>query len=255
MSTAERSGIEKMLPMLKNMSFGMKPGLSAIEQRGRYLVSLAECLGCHTSHSEHNPGLFAGGNLTERYGVKAFSANITAHPSGIGYGPKAFATVIRTGKGGSLSPIMPWSAFKNINDEDLNAIYAYLSTMPKAQHYVNNQQPFTHCAICGMDHGLGDQNKVEKPTGIKLDPKEYDLYAGNYFNKDWMSGYIIKREGSKLIGQEREGAPKVELIPQSEAYFLAPGWVLPVSFVKDKDGKVTQIEEGTDIGRTFKKVK
>jgi hypothetical protein len=45
------------------------------------------------------------------------------------------------------------------------------------------------------------------------------------------------------------------LIPQSEAYFLAPGWVLPVSFVKDKDGKVTQIEEGTDIGRTFKKVK
>jgi hypothetical protein len=198
----------------------------------------------------------AGGNFVNRYGTAAFSANITTDASGTGYGPKAFAFVIRTGKGGSLSPIMPWVAFRNMTDNDLNAIYAYLNTLPRSRHYVNNQKPFTHCVICGMEHGLGNQNKIERPAGIRMDPKLFDLYAGTYLNKELDARYIIAREGAKLVGrQDYPHSPKRELIPQSDMHFLAPGWALPVTFLKDKDGHITQMKEDTYFGGMFTKVK
>ena len=162
---------------------------------------------------------------------------------------------MRTGKGGTLSPIMPWIAFKNMTDDDLKSIYAYLKTIPPSQHYVSNQQPFTHCAICGQEHGLGEKNKREKPTGIKLDPDIYNLYTGTYFNEEWNATKTIFVDGNKLMGKEGENGIKIELIPQSELHFLAPGWVLPVTFVKEKDGHITGIAEDSGEGVVYKKIK
>lgn len=190
------------------------------QKRGKYLVTLGECVACHTSYAEYNPGLFGGGNLMDRFGHKTFSANITANPSGMAYGPEGFIFVMRTGKGGTLSPIMPWVAFKNMNDDDLKAIYAYLKTMPTSQHYISNQAPFTHCAICGTEHGLGSKNKRVKPLGIKLDPDLYDQYAGTYSNEEDDSFYIIHRDGNKLIGKSWENR-KTELIPQTSLHFCS----------------------------------
>ena len=253
MYAAEKSEIEKSLwPLTEPVEM---PDLSDSLKRGRHLVRLGECAGCHTSHAEYNPGIFAGGNYIDRFGSKVFSANITADSSGIPYGAAGFIFVMRTGKGGTLSPTMPWAAFKNMTDNDLKAIYAYLLTVPPAQHYVNNQQPFTHCAICGMEHGLGDKNKRKKPAGIKLDPKVYDQYAGTYFNEQWNNSYIITRNGNMLFGKQWETGPATELIPQTELRFLAPGWVLPINFIKDKDGRIMQLAEETDYGRVFKKIK
>ncbi len=250
---AERSGTEKSLkPILQAVH---SPDFSDPVQRGKYLVSLGMCLGCHTAGSEYNPGLFAGGNLAHAFGRKAFTANITPDPSGISYGPAGFIFVMRTGKGGTLSPIMPWVAFKNMNDEDLKSIYAYLKTIPSSQHYINNQQPFTYCAICGQEHGLGGKNKRENPKGIKLNPAIYDSLTGSYYNAEWNITRIISREGDKLIGREGENGLKIELIPKSELHYLAPGWVLPVTFVKDKNGRTTQLVEDSDEGGVYKKIK
>ena len=246
-------GIERSLnPITEPVKL---PGLSDSIKRGRYLVRLGECVGCHTSHAEYNPGIFAGGNYIERFGLKAFSANITSDDSGIPYGPEGFIFVIRTGKGGLLSPIMPWISFKNMNDEDLKAIYSYLRTFPPAKHSVNSQQPFSRCAICGMDHGLGNKNKREIPAGIKLNPDLFDQYVGTFLNEEYGDTYMISKQGNKLTGQQWENAPKTELIPQSELHFIGPGWVLGFSFVKDNEGKVTALLEDTDYGRIFKKVK
>jgi mono/diheme cytochrome c family protein len=248
-----RSGIERSLnPIIEPVKM---PDLTDSINRGRYLVRLGECVGCHTSHAEYNPGIFAGGNDIERFALKAFSANITSDESGIPYGPEGFIFVLRTGKGGLLSPIMPWISFKNMNDEDLRAIYSYLRTFPSAKHFVSSQLPFTHCAICGLDHGLGNKNKRDIPAGIKLNLDLYDQYAGTYLDEQYGSTYIISKERNKLLGQPWENGPKTELIPQSELSFIVPGWVLPVSFVKDKDGRVSQLVEGSDYGRTFKKIK
>ena len=251
--TGDRSWIEKSLrPITKPILAGNFPNM---KNRGHYLVSLADCGGCHTSHANYNPGIYAGGNLIDHGHGKAFSANITSDPSGMAYGPEGFIFVMRTGKGGMLSNNMPWVALKNINDSDLRAIYAYLKAMPPSQHYITNQKPFTHCVICGQDHGLGDRNKLEKPAGIKLDPDLYDKYAGTYYNKEFDFSTVVKRDGNKLIFIPWENGPKVELIPQSELHFLAPGWYLPFTFTKDKDGHVISIVEDSDEGLTYTKIK
>jgi len=146
-------------------------------------------------------------------------------------------------------------AYRNMTDEDLRAMYAYLRTLPAAKHAVSSRLPFTHCAICGMDHGLGEKNKREMPAGVKIDPALYNNYTGTYFNEERQSTYIIFKEGNKLFGKQWETAPKIELIPQSASYFLAPGWPVPVSFIKDKDGHITQLMEATDYGVLHRKIK
>ncbi len=252
-SKEERSLTEKsMRPILEPVA---TPDFTEPINRGMYLVKLGECVGCHTSHSEYNPGLFAGGNYVYRYGKKAFSANLTSHPSGIPYGPEAFSFVIRTGKGGALSPAMPWISFKNINDDDLKAIYTYLRSLPPNQHYVSNQEPFTHCEICGEKHGNGDKNKREIPAGIKMDPELFNQYAGTYQEDEWKNVYIITRKGTKLVAKSWDTGPEHELIPQSDLRFIGAGMVLPLSFVKDKDGQIVELKEETDYGRVFKKIK
>ncbi|MEO6721551.1 MAG: hypothetical protein ABIN67_14375 [Ferruginibacter sp.] len=253
LSAGIKSWLEKSFnPLTQSVA---APDLSDSIKRGAYLVKLGDCMGCHTTfNGDYSPGIFGGGFDINLLGHKAFSANITFDPSGINYGAEAFIFVIRTGKGGTLSPIMPWVAFKNMNDTDLKAIYAYLSTLPHAQHHITNQPPFTHCAVCGQEHGNGDKNKREKPKGIKLNPDIYEQYAGTYFNEELNYSYIITKQGNELVGQLGNG-PKTELIPQSEVYFLAPGWVLPVSFIKDENEHVTALKEATDYGGVFKKIK
>ena len=253
MSAEEKAGMEKSIAPITSPVLAVDQSDSI--KRGMYLVRIGECVGCHTSHAACNPGINGGGNDISRFGIRAFSANITADASGIPYGPQNFIFAIRTGKGGTLSPIMPWVAYRNMTDEDLRAMYAYLRTLPPARHVVSSQLPFTHCAICGMDHGLGEKNKREMPAGITIDPALYNNYTGTYFNEERQSTYIIFKEGNKLFGKQWETAPKIELIPQSASYFLAPGWPVPVSFIKDKDGHIAQLMEATDYGVLHKKIK
>jgi mono/diheme cytochrome c family protein len=249
----DRSGIEKSLkPITERV---LDPDFSNAKKLGRYLVGLAGCADCHTSFANYSPGAYAGGILINHGHGSAFSANITSDASGMIYGPEGFIFVMRTGKGGTLSHNMPWIALKNINDDDLKAIYAYLQTIPPSRHYINNQKPFTHCVICGQEHGLGDKNKLEKPAGIKLDPNSFEQYTGTYYNKEFDFSPTVIREGNKLVFKAWENGPKAELIPQSELHFLAPGWYLPFTFIKDKNGNVTGMVEDSDEGQFYKKIK
>jgi hypothetical protein len=74
----------------------------------------------------------------------SFSANLTPDVTGIGewtYGQ--FKKAVVEGKykgldgGRTLLPPMPWPNFKDISDEDLQAIFAYLKSLPP----INNQVP------------------------------------------------------------------------------------------------------------------
>ena len=249
----DRSGAEKSLKPIREPV--LAPDFSDAKKLGRYLVSLAGCADCHTSFASYSPGAYAGGNLIDHGHGKAFSLNITPDPSGMGYGPEGFIFVMRTGKGGTLSNNMPWVALKNMTDDDLRATYTYLRTIPPSQHYISNDTPFTKCAICGQMHGLGNKNKLGKPAGIKLNPSVYNLYTGTYFNKEYSITLVVFRKGKELVFQPWENGPKIELIPQSELYFLAPGWYLPFTFIKDKNGRATQITEDTDEGLVYEKIK
>ncbi len=138
--------------------------------RGKYLVRIAGCGGCHTASvdGEALPGLaFAGGELFHDpvEGRPFVSRNITPDPSGIAHYDEAFLRqTLRTGRVGGqlLSHIMPFEWFRNMTDEDIRDIWAFLQTLTPVKHRVSNTDPPTPCPVCNRSHGLGDLNV--KPT-------------------------------------------------------------------------------------------
>jgi mono/diheme cytochrome c family protein len=139
-----------------------EPDRSTPAKYGAYLVRMATCSDCHTPLNpkfQPIPGLtMAGGNPMEE-GVN--SANITPDSSGIGYYDEAlFVQTMRTGsvRARNLNSAMLWWVFRNMTDDDLKAMFAYLRTLKPVHHLVDNTEKPTTCKLCGQKHGLGDRN-------------------------------------------------------------------------------------------------
>ena len=125
--------------------------------RGKYLVTVASCHDCHT------PGYFLGKPDMARYlggsdvgfelpGLGTFlGPNLTSDKeTGLGNWTDAqVVAAIQTGArpdGRMLAPIMPYHAFANFTPQDVQAIVAFLRTIPSVQHKVEgpfgpNQTP------------------------------------------------------------------------------------------------------------------
>lgn len=137
----------------------------AATRRGEYLVHIGNCTGCHTTSDPQNraiPGmLFAGGRVFVRPWGTVASANLTRDASGIGYYDEAqFIRTIRTGHVGArpLNRTMPYSVYRNLTDDDLKVIFAYLRTLPPVVHRVDNTEAATLCPKDKNRHGFGDRN-------------------------------------------------------------------------------------------------
>lgn len=143
---------------------------TALVKRGAYLVNSIGCDDCHSPRRMGPKGpeiipelrfsgypssrpvqnaetsvlkngwVLFGPDLTSSVGPwgMSFSANITSDATGIGdWKEDQFINAIRHGKykgldtGRDLLPPMPWMTYKNMTDDDLKAIFAYLkSTNP-----------------------------------------------------------------------------------------------------------------------------
>lgn len=146
------------------------PDSSTPEKRGEYLTTLASCSDCHTPMDDRGqfiPGMaFAGGNMF-RYGSAReprAAMNLTPAANGIPYyNEQLFLETIRTGRvrERKISDMMPWAHYRNMTDEDLKAIFAYLKTLTPVDHYVDNAMPVTRCAKCKLEHGGGERNRKE----------------------------------------------------------------------------------------------
>ena len=68
--------------------------------------------------------------------------------------------VMRTGQVGAreLSPIMPVMVYKNLTDDDLKAIFAFLRTTKPVKHRIDNAEAPTECKLCKQKHGGGSEN-------------------------------------------------------------------------------------------------
>ena len=142
-------------------------------KRGQYLVTAMGCNDCHTpmkmgaNGPEYDTARYLSGHqATEKlppapaptgpwmiaasisgtawsgpWGV-SYTQNITPDPeTGIGnYTEAQFVMTIREGKkqgrGREILPPMPWPAFKNLTDEDLKSIYAFLRTVKPIKNKV-----------------------------------------------------------------------------------------------------------------------
>lgn len=146
-------------------------------KHGEYLVNALGCHDCHTpfAMAEHGPEpdmtralwghpqelvmpeielptppwvwVGSGTNTAFRgpWGV-SYAANLTSSPNGVGnWTEEMFVNTIRQGKrfgtGRPLMPPMPWPAYRNLNDEDLKAIFAYLKTTTPSDNRPPDWQP------------------------------------------------------------------------------------------------------------------
>jgi mono/diheme cytochrome c family protein len=234
-----------------------QPDLSTPVRRGAYLVRVADCAGCHTAwEAPLVPGFFGGGNEIELWNQpKVFSPNLTPDSTGISYYDDAlFRQVLRTGlvKARKLSPVMPWIVFRNLNDDDMNAIFAYFRSRRPVHHIVDNAEPPTMCPMCGQKHGFGDRNHPKIGETVRVDPKTFDAYVGEYKFDDGFT-LDISREGDKLLIQFEGAGPKLELVAISENEFTATEIPDVISFVKDSQGRVTHLIDNSDeIGKKIR---
>lgn len=153
----------------------VKTSSQDLQKRGEYLVTIMGCNDCHTPKimtgqgpvpdgtrllSGHPAGqilpeisspeilrdyaLFSN-DLTATIGPwgTSFAANLTPDPSGLGnWSFENFERVFREGKfkglenGRPILPPMPWQNLQNISDEDLNAIWIYLKSIPPVKNVV-----------------------------------------------------------------------------------------------------------------------
>lgn len=151
-------------------------------QRGAYLVNSIGCDDCHSPKkvtetgfeiipelrlSGHNAGktslkpatdavkqgwLLFGNDLTTAVGPwgQSFAANLTSDATGIGnWKEEQFIKAIREGKYKGLDntrpllPPMPWFVYKNLNDDDLGSIFAFLKSTRPVKNVVPAPKPFS----------------------------------------------------------------------------------------------------------------
>jgi mono/diheme cytochrome c family protein len=117
--------------------------------RGRYLVTAAAgCGHCHGGASPADPQWLAGRTQPfEIMDYKVYASNLTPDAAtGIGkWTPQQLFDSLRLGKdpaGGYLAPPMPWPGYRDLTDQDLWAIVAYLrSVKPVSNHLPDSAGP------------------------------------------------------------------------------------------------------------------
>jgi mono/diheme cytochrome c family protein len=100
-------------------------------ERGRGLARIGNCAGCHTAHGG---AVYAGGRaFATPYGT-VYSSNLTSDPQhGIGaWSAAEFRHAMRHGvsRNGVQSPVFPYANFARLDDAELDALFAFLATIP-----------------------------------------------------------------------------------------------------------------------------
>ena len=150
----------------------------ALVERGKYLVTILDCNGCHTpwkmtengpapdmsrmlsghpqdlkmppAPAAQGPWLWQGAATNTAFagpwGV-TYTANLTPDTlTGLGiWTEEMFVKALRTGKhfGQSrpIQPPMPWPAYGQMTDGDLKSVYAYLRSIPPVKNLVPDYVP------------------------------------------------------------------------------------------------------------------
>jgi len=117
-------------------------------ERGRYLATaLSGCVYCHSPHEWTAPGTpmtagREGGGEVEPYADlpgRVVAPNLTPDPeTGAGtWSDDQLARAVREGighDGRALFPLMPYTRFRNMSDEDLASVIVYLRSLPAVKN-------------------------------------------------------------------------------------------------------------------------
>ena len=125
------------------------PAAGPTIEYGKYLSShISSCAECHTPRNPQTGQFYMDRPFTgqsmriEEEGVSVQPPNLTPdRETGIGtWSEEQFLTAIRTGvrpDGTVIMPIfMPWLIYRDMSDDDLRAMYRYLSSLPAESNQV-----------------------------------------------------------------------------------------------------------------------
>ncbi len=149
-------------------------------ERGRYLVeTVAACGNCHTPKGPNGPlpdKKLAGGDIIKHADFTAATANITPDPeTGIGkWTDDQIFLAIREGRrpdSSLIGPAMPSRSYRNLTDEDVNAIVAYLRKVPPVYNPITVKSHYDDPFPASWGPPVGH---VEAP------PKEDKIAYGSY---------------------------------------------------------------------------
>ena len=126
-----------------------RPSENAPVALGRYLVDNVGCYHCHSKslkslnsvNPEQTKGYLAGGaKFKGAEGVEIAASNITPDKnSGIGnYSKNDFRKAVKDGQSPTRKLKPPMEKFEYLSDKEVNAIYAYLMTVPASYHVVKH---------------------------------------------------------------------------------------------------------------------
>jgi mono/diheme cytochrome c family protein len=127
-----------LLGILTMSVIGNPCAAETLVQKGEYVARAADCMSCHTA-----PGgkPFAGGDELKTVFGSIYGPNITPdRRTGIGTWSKAeFTRAVRRGvrkDGGLLYPAMPYVDYTKMTDQDMDALWAYMRSVPAVDHAV-----------------------------------------------------------------------------------------------------------------------
>lgn len=118
-------------------SLPVAPGAAQLKDpaqiaRGRYLVTISDCAGCHTARG--GAAFAGGGPLATPFG--AVSAPNLTPDRDTGLGAWSFAqfwTALHDGRGHAgkwLYPVFPYTSYTQVTPDDAVAMFAYLQSLP-----------------------------------------------------------------------------------------------------------------------------
>jgi hypothetical protein len=122
------------------------PRVKMLAERGKYLVTIMDCSGCHTPQGDEGPDwskyLAGGMKLASQAEGAVVSRNLTPD-SETGLARRtdtAVKRMLRSGvrKDGSIASFraMPWGTFSNLTEEDRHAVVVYLRHLKPVRHTI-----------------------------------------------------------------------------------------------------------------------
>jgi mono/diheme cytochrome c family protein len=109
-----------------NAPLSSTPAEGETAEYGAYLVEIGQCRLCHGTE-------LSGGRVTPSSPI---GPNLTPGGEPGFWTEEQFFTVLRTGihpSGRELNPVMPWKYFAKMTNTELQAVWAYLQSLPKLE--------------------------------------------------------------------------------------------------------------------------
>ena len=110
------------------------PTIGPTVEYGHYLASMSGCEGCHNRN-------LSGGPITGGPPGYPESSNLTSKGELAAFTEASFITTVRTGMnpfGHKLNEVMPSKYYKNMTDDELKALWAYIKTIPPKKYADRN---------------------------------------------------------------------------------------------------------------------